>query len=81
MSSLDSRVLRAIRDCAGGGTARQIAFYANIPRSRIRGPLKRLESRGQISRDVRPVQWSGRGNGTAFTVEDDRVVYRAKQSA
>ena len=75
MSSLQSRVLHAIRDCVGGATRRQIGFYANIHGSSLHDTIADLLRDGRIVRAVRPIRWHGRGNGTLFTVIEDRMVY------
>ena len=67
-----ARVLAALD---GEMTASQIAFASGLHPGRARRAIELLIRDGVVRRSTGLVRWQGRGNGTAFVVEDTRDVY------
>ncbi len=80
MQRLDTaRVIIVLGDQAM--TLSQISFYAGMHPSRAKLALDRLVSGGVAKKTRGPIRWGGRGNGTAFTVEQEATLYQMRDVA
>ena len=70
---------RVLAVLAGEMTACQIAFATNMHPCRVRRAIDALIQSGKVIRSVGLVTWGGRGNGTAFVVEDEREVFKRRR--
>ena len=68
-----ARVMTALASHAM--TASEIAFAAGLHPSRVRVAITSLIRSGCVQRWSGIARWHGRGNGTAFTVEEERDVF------
>ena len=61
-------------------TRNQIAFYAGLHPNRAKTAIDSLIRNGKIEATIGEVTWGGRGNGVAFVVREERLVYGRKRA-